>query len=214
MVLKIPLGILKNIPDRTLSIADLLRTQLPLQPSVLVTTKANAAFSQLPPNENATALENRPIPNAEYLKDLEASFGQAWFDGARSIVDSRNKNSRFPLWALTYWKQMSEVISKKGEWKRAEAWLTTHSRPSAGTVGAADEVSLREMMQCIGWGGRVHAFAISTPVDTFLRLLSDEWYEDDLINMLLGGLAAATDALIAAGKRCNKKGRITEEDEQ
>ena len=29
-----------------------------------------------------------PIPPATFLCDLEKEFGQAWFDGARSIVDA------------------------------------------------------------------------------------------------------------------------------
>jgi hypothetical protein len=41
------------------------------------------------PTNDIKILLKQPIPPATFLHDLEKEFGQAWFDGARSIVDHK-----------------------------------------------------------------------------------------------------------------------------
>jgi len=122
-VLQIPSAYISNIPDKRLSIIDLLKCPLLPQASVLISQKGSSSYSDEIPNENLACLLMQPIPPKSWLQALEAAFGQAWFDGRRSIVDSRFKHSRLPLWVLSYWKEMSRVLEQRAMWKKAEEWL-------------------------------------------------------------------------------------------
>lgn len=50
-----------------------------------------------------------PIPNDDFLDKLNDDTGQAWLDGARSIIDQRfnDGRDRLLLCAVTYWREMS-----------------------------------------------------------------------------------------------------------
>jgi hypothetical protein len=88
------------LPDKALSIVDLLKYTLPIKRTALVLSQASEAYSHVEPNEDSNVLATRPVPPKDYLDKLETTFGQAWFDGARSIADTRYKDSRLPLLAL------------------------------------------------------------------------------------------------------------------
>ena len=111
--LTIPELHLKHLPAQNLPIAQFLKHELPPQSAEIITTKAQSCFHPDIPITDIKALLKRPIPPVTFLHDLEKEFGQAWFDGARSIVDHRFNNSmeRFPLWVLTVWKKLSETIT-------------------------------------------------------------------------------------------------------
>ncbi|PSS17150.1 hypothetical protein PHLCEN_2v3208 [Hermanssonia centrifuga] len=63
------------------------RLDTPSQPSALVLQKATSCFDRAEPNESITATSCRPLLPARFLDQLVKAFGQAWFDGARSVVD-------------------------------------------------------------------------------------------------------------------------------
>ena len=79
---------------------------------------AAGAFSKEEPNEDMACLklETRPIPQKAWLEQLEKDFGQAWFNGTRSIEDKRYKKSRLQFFALNYWREM-----RKGRNQTADA---------------------------------------------------------------------------------------------
>ena len=104
-------------PDRALSISELLDKTLLVQSSVLATVPAHSCFRVEPPNEDLTILDTRSIPPLKWIRDAITGLGQAWFDGAQSIVDWRYQHSRLPFWVLTYWQTMADVISHRARWK-------------------------------------------------------------------------------------------------
>ena len=110
-ILKIPDLHLKLLPAPNLPVAQFLQHELPPQSAEIIMTKVQSWFTPDTPITDTKALLNRPIPPIIFLLDLEKGFGQAWFDGARSIVDPRFNNSTecFPLWVLTFWKKLSEI---------------------------------------------------------------------------------------------------------
>ena len=174
------------IPNLKVSIIDLLKTKLPVQSSALITYSAAGAFSKGEPNEDMACLKMRPIPQKAWLEQLEKDFGQAWFNGTRSIEDKRYKNSRLPLFALTYWKEMRIVVEKRAIWQAADEWLAR--RGKSGEVEEADRA--REMMSCLTWGFDITALGASCPKRKLAILLSDNWIDDDIINMMMFYLAA------------------------
>lgn len=178
--LAVPEEYRSHYPNRAMTIPELLNAELPVQIPVLVTAPAWECFRIEEPNEDLTVLKTRPIPPQQWLHDAVAAFGQAWFDGARSIVDWRFKQSRLPFWVLTYWQALQEPIRDQAQWNVAQEWLDLHSRGKAHVDAAGRVLS---SMHALSWGAEITALNSNTPVRTLLRLLSDEWLDDEIINM-------------------------------
>ena len=185
-VLAIPLTYTAYIPSRHLSISDLLNAELPVQSAALISIAAVNVFSTEKPNEDITCLKTRPIPPKEWLDKLEKAFGQAWFDGAQSIVDPRYKFSRLPLWVLAFWREMKEVIEKRSIWQSAEAWLARWGKEGK-ELEEADHV--REMMSSLTWGLDITALGAGSPKDSLAVLLSNGWIDGGTIDMMMSQLA-------------------------
>lgn len=170
------------LPDSRLSVLELLTLKLPPKPSVLVTQEAQRAFSFDDPTDDLAMLLKRPIPSDDFIRKLQKVFGPAWFSGARSIVDARYKYSRLPLAALTYWTEMSIILKKRAAWKQAESWLTRWERE----VGFLDEADhARILMGSLSWTARIQALGSDTGAENLAILLSEEWLDDEVINMLV-----------------------------
>ncbi len=176
------------LPSEDLSITALLQLELPSQPLVLAYEKAQTAFTHLPPTEslNAVSMKSRPIPPSDYIKTLWSAFGQAWFDGAQSVVDFRYKQSRLPLYVITYWDEMSRALQHAKSWKRARGWaMSWLSKLDDGEM-------LREavggVLDSLAWGLGLRALGASSTVDSLAKLLSDDWLDDCVIDMLVTDL--------------------------
>ena len=52
------------------------------------------------PVTDTECLRTQPVPQEKVLDQLLKDFGQAWFDGAKSVVDPRfnDGHDRLPLW--------------------------------------------------------------------------------------------------------------------
>ncbi|KAI0629632.1 hypothetical protein C8Q77DRAFT_1065756 [Trametes polyzona] len=181
-VLTIPSWYTTLLPDSKLSVLEFLALPLPTQPSVLVNYDAQRVFSFDSPTDSLTMLVNRPIPSPEFIQDMHKAFGQAWFSGAQSIIDPRYKQSRVPFYALTYWKEMSFALAKRAAWKLAEGWLARWER-LPGFLEEADHA--RVLLGALPWSSRVEALGSDTGAENLALLLSDQWLDDELINMLL-----------------------------
>ena len=175
------------IPSQQMSITDLLKATLPVQSSALIMHSAAGAFSKEEPNEDLTCLETRPIPPKDWLSELERDFGQAWFDGARSINDKRFKDSRLPLCALSYWKEMGIVIKKRAIWQAADQWLARWGK-NGEEMEEADRA--RDLMSCLPWGLDVTALGAGCPKENLAVLLSDNWIDGETVDMMMFDVAA------------------------
>ena len=70
--------------------------------------------------QNVEACEKGELP-ADVVEALDKAFGQAWFDGVRSIADPRYNGGadRLPLWIITYWKDAAAKLKLQEEWVEA-----------------------------------------------------------------------------------------------
>ncbi|KAH7905193.1 hypothetical protein BJ138DRAFT_1130617 [Hygrophoropsis aurantiaca] len=184
-LLAIPTANLLYLPHTKMSILDFLQAPLPAQPSVLVQEKAKKNFSMLEPNEDITCLRYRKIPPTEWIQALNTAFGQAWFDGAKSLVDWRyGKDSRLPLWIITYWTEMSIVHKKRRLWLKAHQWVT-HMSGHHKTPCLLEADNVVEKMATLGWGATLRGVGRGLGVETLVPLLSDDWLDDDIINLAM-----------------------------
>ncbi|KAF8229013.1 hypothetical protein L208DRAFT_1483252 [Tricholoma matsutake] len=162
-----------------MSINDFLAMNLP--------PRAEDAYSQLEPNTDLRCLATRPIPSVDWLAKLDAAFGQAWFDGRRSIIDSWYKDSHLPLWAIQFWKDMVEAVKMRVMWQASDEWIAKNMKDAASMK---DGEAAREIMGTLSWGTPLHALGSLTTMDTLTILLSDHWLDDEIMNMLLANIAA------------------------
>jgi hypothetical protein len=146
-------------------------------------------FSQLEPNIDLTCLATRPIPPVDWLGKLNMALGQAWFDGQRSIIDPRYKDSRLPLWTIQFWKDMAEAVKKRVLWQASDEWIAKNMKDIA--VVKEGEVA-REVMGTLSWGIPLRALGSLTTMETLTILLSDRWLDDEIMDMLLANIAART----------------------
>ncbi|KAH7906400.1 hypothetical protein BJ138DRAFT_1016289 [Hygrophoropsis aurantiaca] len=191
-LLAIPPSFLPYLPNENLSVLALLQAPLPLQPSVLVQEHAEKCFSMLEPNEDVTCLLTRKIPPGDWIHKLDKALGQAWFDGKISLVDFRyGKESRLPLWTIAYWKEMSIILKKRKIWQSAHQWLSQTSQ-NRRTPCLAESDSALERMGEMRWGATLRGVARGLGIETLAPLLSEQWLDDDIINMAMNHLNTRT----------------------
>ncbi|KAF8660930.1 hypothetical protein AX14_007305 [Amanita brunnescens Koide BX004] len=111
-ILTLPESAAALLPPVNMPIAQFIDIDLPQVTSGFIMYKAKKWFSEEEPNIDITTLRHRPVPNEDFLQELDSAFGQAWFGGARSIIDQRYNDAkeRLPLWILTYWKKMVHAL--------------------------------------------------------------------------------------------------------
>lgn len=129
---KIPELFSKQFPPDDMPIVEFVQVPLP-QPSLdIVTCKTAAWFSQDAPQvlDPDSKLLSRSLPPLGVLTRLSDVLGQAWLDGAKSIVDPRHNSGKdkLPLWIVKFWKTLLGTVEVQQEWKRAKLWLEREAK--------------------------------------------------------------------------------------
>jgi hypothetical protein len=81
---------------------------------------------------------------------------------------------------------MSEALERRAHWKKAEEWLRRWGE-SDDLLDEADRA--REMLASLDWGSAVSALGATCPKHNLTHLLSDDWIDDEIINMMMYDLA-------------------------
>lgn len=194
-VLALPEEFRVLIPKAALPVTRLIALHIPEISNEIISVKATAWFSNDIPGSNVTAiLQTRPIPNREHLRSLEAAFGQAWFNGSKSIIDSRYNDGRdrLPLWSLTLWEIMSEIHMQQAKWKRSYLWLEEQRKryeDNEATTNAIEKAVT--ILSIMGWKTTVSYQNATARTDIlFPQLLSWDWVNDELINSMMERLSS------------------------
>jgi hypothetical protein len=82
---------------------------------------------------------------------------------------------------------MSDALEKRAVWQTAENWLTRWGKDGE-ILDEADKV--HDIMTCLNWGSDVSALGVSCPKHNLTWLLSDNWLDDEIIDMSMYNLAA------------------------
>lgn len=88
---------------------------------------------------------------------------------------------------MTYWKEMVIVLEKRAVWKEANEWLVKWAK-SGDCLQEADHV--RQAMSDLDWSSDITSLGAFCPKQNLARLLSDNWIDDELMNMATNELAA------------------------
>ncbi|KAJ6624095.1 hypothetical protein B0H10DRAFT_2213142 [Mycena sp. CBHHK59/15] len=134
-----------------------LERKLHKQSSELSLGETHLWFSKDAPKPNGWGLLEditRGIPPQSILDLLRRKFPQAWLDGCQSISDPRFNDGadRLPLWTLTFWEKMAEVVKHQALWKRSTVWLDTEGAKHNGDKETKKSVeAARAVMKTMGW---------------------------------------------------------------
>lgn len=103
----------------TLSVMDIIGFKIPTLSSSMIMMKTSVWFSKDQPTTEPECMWKCTIVPESFLHCLECDFGQAWLDGAQSIVDPRfnEGRDRLPLWMLGFWRKMVGIIQDQDQWK-------------------------------------------------------------------------------------------------
>ncbi|KAJ6600108.1 hypothetical protein B0H10DRAFT_2196455 [Mycena sp. CBHHK59/15] len=143
------------VPAGSLPVMEFAAIALPRQSSELAYGESRLWFSDDAPTTDIGVLKDRTrsIPPQAVLDLLGRKAGQAWLNGAKSVIDPRYNEGadRFPLWVLTYWMEMACTVGHQSNWKRSIAWLENeHKKCKEEHTRAAIEEA-RATLKTLGW---------------------------------------------------------------
>ncbi|KAJ7677295.1 hypothetical protein B0H14DRAFT_3684172 [Mycena olivaceomarginata] len=116
-VLQILGSFAQNRPSKTMSITQLLRTDLPPMSSGVDGMDIDFDFFDYtePAKDIEDILFFLALPTRAMLATMNQEFGQAWFDGKKLIRTWINPDVAYPFWVLTYWETWLNGRGKTAE---------------------------------------------------------------------------------------------------
>ena len=174
------------LPLASTPVAQFIDIDLPQVTSGFIMYKAKGWFSKDKPNVDVTPLRHRPVPNEDFLQELDSTFGEAWLDGARSIIDQRcdDVKERLPLWTLTYWKKMVYAIRAQGAWTRSINWLACqqlHSKDQLGSIYA----NTSQLLGTMGWDSQLTCLRSTVTTSKLQTFLGTAWLSTDHMDIMV-----------------------------
>ena len=185
-VLEIPQSLAIPFPKATLSVEDFLTYDLPRVSAELISIKTDLWFSIDPPKTLVdNAILSRWIPSLEFLSQLEKSFGQAWFNGAKSVVDPRfnEGRDRLPLWIITYWREIAWCKELQSIWVASMSWLDREE--SKGKTSLELIQNVRQLLGELSWNEKMSYCRGTTSTPELARFLGTAWLSDNHIDMMI-----------------------------
>ncbi|KAJ7245054.1 hypothetical protein C8J57DRAFT_1082457 [Mycena rebaudengoi] len=190
-VFKLPPQVLRQIPDGNLPVMEFSELVLPRMSSELVYGESQLWFSDDEPTTDTALLTGRSIPPAKVLELLGRKSGQAWLNGAKSMADPRFNDGadRFPLWTLTFWKEMTDVIAEQKSWKRSIKWLENEGgKCKDGDTKVAIDAARAEL-KTMGWKAPLTYERGTTSTLDLREFLGTVWLKTTNINIMMEDLA-------------------------
>ncbi|KAJ7433411.1 hypothetical protein FB451DRAFT_1419699 [Mycena latifolia] len=184
-ILKIPPSLINNLPSKTLSIAELLGFELPLICEPM--DDGTEWFSEETASPNVEELiPFLAVPTCGVVQHLLNKFGQAWFDGKKTIRTCINPEIIFPFWVLTYWVKILDASDAKDRWIRAASWLDN-------TGKTMDELAAKRtvkgLWKVISWHGNLPGFGSSIPVVDLVSFFSQDYLAGNLVDAMMNLLS-------------------------
>ncbi|KAJ7163961.1 hypothetical protein C8R43DRAFT_946774 [Mycena crocata] len=183
-LLQIPTSFINNLPSKTMSISQLLRCDLPPRSD---NVDIDVDWGFFAPTKHTADIEDilmfLVLPTRSTLDCMVETFGQAWFDGNKSIHISLNPDIAFPFWALTYWREMLEVCEARDTWIGADCWVNKRGKTAEK---ATMKIKVQALWNALPWHGKSHG---NIPVANLPALFSAKYLGSEIIDALLALLS-------------------------
>jgi hypothetical protein len=192
--MEIPFDFLQhaNLPEPELSVKEFIALKLPRISSEIISDKAAKWFTDnYPSTSDSQILLRRSIPSPTFLTQLEKAVGQAWLDGAKSVVDWRINDGadRLPLWIITFWREAENLNRLQSTWKQSMKWLSHEEarkeRNGQPAIPSDSIQNARELLGSLQWNGKMDYCNSMTSTSQLSYFLGTFWLSDDHINMMV-----------------------------
>ncbi|KAJ6620818.1 hypothetical protein B0H10DRAFT_2432733 [Mycena sp. CBHHK59/15] len=197
-VFKLPAPVVGLIPAGNVPVTEFAALALPRQSSELAYGETQLWFSNDEPTTDIGVLKDRTrtVPPQRVLDLLARKSGQAWLNGARSIADPRYNEGadRFPLWVLTYWKEMASVIGHQTHWKRSIEWLDNEQKKCKEEHTRTVVEEARAELKILGWNAPLSFGKQQTSTTYLQQFLGTVWLSTDSIDIMMEELSARVEA--------------------
>ncbi|KAJ8700697.1 hypothetical protein PTI98_003700 [Pleurotus ostreatus] len=172
------------LPSSAMSIQQLIAQSLPPRRNALNTIKPEAWYSKDMPSQDLQMLLTRSLPSKTTLQQIERKYGKTWMNGMNSLIDPRydDGRDRFPLYALTLWKQLGRVVDQQESWQKALVWLEAEERSADPLVGAMITSAIGRLDE-LGWDVPLQYLRGSASTSLLSALFSNEWLSSDHMDM-------------------------------
>lgn len=176
-----------HLPPSNLSVANFLSFKLPRLSSEIISSKTSTWFSPDEPATDNDILILRPVPLPEFIHSLDTNYGQAWLDGAKSVVDQRFNDGadRLPLWTISFWKEVAQCHKIQALWKASEVWLDREGNKSKGETPPELIQQVRQLLGSVAWNSKMSYCKGNTTTLHLAKLLGTVWLSDEHINMMI-----------------------------
>lgn len=184
------------IPSPNISIHQLIDFTLPK--AIATIQEANIAkfFSLNEPGiitEDLLARMSRlAMPTSSVVNKLVNAGHQAWLDGFKSVKYihiSDNVSTHFPLWLITFWKEVHLLrISVRSPWVKAQGWLNGELRQKRSSERRARAEEVNMLLSSLPWGINKCGVSDNEPIHTLWRFLGPHYttgsQQNDLLEIL------------------------------
>jgi len=187
--LEIPEDFLRqaHVPPSNLSVDNFLSFELPRLSSEIISSKTSTWFSSNVPTADNNVLISWPVPSPEFINSLDAAYGQAWLDGAKSIVDQcfNDGTDHLPLWIISFWKEVAQCHKTQVLWKASELWLDREGKKSKEGKLLDLIRQVRQLLSSVTWNSKMSYCKGNTTTLHLTKLLGTVWLSDEHINMMI-----------------------------
>ncbi|KAG1836696.1 hypothetical protein DFJ58DRAFT_669452 [Suillus subalutaceus] len=171
-----PLWISISTPSPDLSVDTLLNLSINLAFDDIDKGSVLRFFSQQSALNDSELLKDFlscPVSSFALSSELRQLFGQAWFDGCHSIIHAAFPTTPLPLWVLSYWYSMAQVMVARWE--------------SADNDGFIVVMEILNVLGCLPWDVRWKGFGAEGSVRSseLALLLADSKINGCLIDALI-----------------------------
>ncbi|KAJ7508189.1 hypothetical protein B0H11DRAFT_2218192 [Mycena galericulata] len=115
------------------------------------------------------------------LQDMVNDFGQAWFDGNKSIRTWINPEITYPFWLLDYWDKMLDALEAKDAWLRAAQWL---SETGATEEESELKLAVQGIWSVAGGHGKLSGLP-GLPAEHLAKLFLEDYLDSRIIDAML-----------------------------
>ena len=184
----IPVDAVTPIPDRKLSVLDLISTKLPpisLHSAFYMVPAGHSFFSIEDPSDNyLDILSSGIVPPKNIVAELLSKATQQWMDSANSICIPGNI-SYLPLWALQVWIDIYIVVLPACDvWQKAIIWLQQEE-----LLPFQEQIhSIFRSLSTLSWSGNILSALpgkTSFPKSILTGYLSRDWMTDEHVDQMI-----------------------------